>query len=521
MRAKITAYNYDKTTEGCSDFSLNCYWGNNYKNVFYLCGDFGRSTFDDIIETQTDVTGQTERTQNTSIERFNLAVLATTPLLQFLKTIDKHDVKTIELIDTGATYNIRNIDIDDQGEILTPNNLVYINFEDEPITKISSNVYTVDTQKLAFWDNNNDGTADINGDMEYFPAGPIFASFQLYFEADGITPATGGDVTMLAYAETSTGTENLIGIFRGNFGDNFDDSTKWQSTQNIWAYFDAASVVGHTNVVIFFKGYFAEANGYLSDETEERAVKIRFDLSIDSGTSQSTTQQFVYSVWGGFSSSGIQDQTTLAYGITTLGKVTPEEKNTLGTIQDIRINLSTTAATLITSPVLSGTTPWSNTYIIDTAPSGEQSYTGQNTTAGGYISSNFRGSDDINLVPFALNRLDFKFTLDETAPIDQQSNVLNFTSGASPFDITLDWKYLRNGQFTILGNITAAGDAEILLDGGLVTTVPAITPATKTVTGTQLITLIDTNVHTIRLTLPTTTANVIFTEFEVQLKPLF
>ena len=508
MRAKITAYNLDNTTEGCSDFSLNCYWGNNYKNVFYLCGDFGRSTFDDIIETQTDATGQTERTQNTSIERFNLAVLATTPLLQFLKTIDKHDVKTIELIDTGATYNIRNIDIDDQGETLTPNNLVYINFEDEPITKISSNVYTVDTQKLAFWDNNFSGAPDINGDMQYFSN--IFFSYQLYFEADGITPAVGGDVTMLAYAETQTGTENLIGIFRGVFGDSFDDSTKWQSTQNIWSYFDVAATVGHTNIVAFFKGLFAEANGYLSDETDNRAVKIRFDLSIDSGTSQSTTQQLVYTVRGGFHSAGIQDVGTGAYGVTTLGKPAAAEKNTLSTIQDIRsLGL---ADTLITTAVQSAVTPFSNIYVIDTASTAELSFGGGIVTAGGYTGSTFRASN---------TRLNFTFGPDDSAAIDQDLNVLAFTLGNSPFDITIDWKYDRQAAFPTYGDIIAAGDAEILLDGALVTTVPAIAPATLQVLGSQLITLPDAQKHTIKFTLPTTSLYEIFTEFEVQLKPLF
>ena len=128
MKAKITAYNYNSSNDGCGDFSLNCFWGESYKNVFYLEGDLGRSKFEDIIETETDATGQTERTQNTSIERFNLSVVVTTPLLQFLKTIDKHDVKTITFIDSAKTYTIQNIDIDDTGDILTPNNLVYINF---------------------------------------------------------------------------------------------------------------------------------------------------------------------------------------------------------------------------------------------------------------------------------------------------------------------------------------------------------------------------------------------------------
>ena len=177
MRAKITAYNNNATTgAGCSDFGLSCYWGNDYKNVFYVCGDLGRSTFEDIIETETDITGQTERVQNTSIERFNLSVLAISPLLQFLKTLDKHEVKQITFLDTGETYNIKNIDIEDQGQILTPTNLVYINFEDEPISQITPNFYELDAQKAAYWDNNGDGTPDINGDFQYFTTFDKFAS---------------------------------------------------------------------------------------------------------------------------------------------------------------------------------------------------------------------------------------------------------------------------------------------------------------------------------------------------------
>ena len=511
MRAKITAYNFDSQTEGCTDFSLNCYWGNYYKNVFYLCGDFGRSTFEDIIETETDVTGQSERTQNTSIERFNLSVLATTPLLQFLKAIDKHDVKTIELLDTGAVYNIRNIDIDDQGEILTPNNLVYINFEDEPITKISSNTYTVSDQKQAFWDNNNDGTADIDGDMLYDPVNTKFTSHQLYFEADGVTPATSGNVKMFVYAESIAGTENLVGIFQGGFADLFTDSTKWQSTQNIYNYFTGGSSVGHTNIVEFLKNEFASDNGYLSDETEDRAVKIHFDLSIDSGTIQRTTQQLVYTVRGAFHIGEIQNVSTGAYGYSILGKNTADEKNSLNTFQDIRTDGATT--TLISSAVQTGTTPYSNIYTIDTANNNELGFGGALVTAGGYTGENFRASN---------NRLNFIFGPDSVAAVTHQNNVLSFTAGTSPYQFTLLWKYQRQSAvFPIHGDITAAGAAEVLLNGVLVNTLPTVTPATLQVLGLQTITLTNTDVNTVKFTLPTTTGFDIFTEFQVQLKPLF
>jgi len=108
MNAKIIAYNYNKANpESCSDFSLNVYWGANYRNAFYVCGDFGRSTFSDIIETTVDSAGQTIRTKNTTIQRFILDVVAISPLMAFLKTIDKHDVKEIIFLETGESFSIK------------------------------------------------------------------------------------------------------------------------------------------------------------------------------------------------------------------------------------------------------------------------------------------------------------------------------------------------------------------------------------------------------------------------------
>ena len=108
------------------------------------------------------------------------------------------------------------------------------------------------------------------------------------------------------------------------------DSTKWQSTQSIWNYFDVgAATIGHGLTVGFFKKAFAAANGYLSEETENRAVKLRFDLSIDASAHQSSTQNLVYTIGGGFHRPDVRSTVTGIYGVTTLGKSTPEEKNTL------------------------------------------------------------------------------------------------------------------------------------------------------------------------------------------------
>ena len=517
MRAKITAYNNNAASvAGCSDFTLSSYWGNNYKNVFYLCGDLGRSEFEDIIETETDLTGQTERTQNTTIERFNVSTLSITPLLQFLKTIDKHDVKTITFLDTNDTFNIKNIDIDDTGDTLTPTNLVYIKFEDEAITNTTPAVFTLDTQKLGYWDNNDDGTADINGRAQYTAGSTyLFETWPLLFEADGTTPATTGDVNLYVYAITQSGVSNLIGFFSGTFGDNYNDSSKWQNNQNIWDYFNAADTVGHRNRCQFDKGAFAIANGYYSDELEDRAVKLRFDLTFNGSEPQSTTLELVYTVRGAFSSMGVQSATTSEYGLTTIGKNTINEKNTLSTIQDIRTPAAGGVSSLISSATLAASTTFTNRYVLGVAPAGEWFYEGTFTTAAGYLAENERG---------AYGADNFTLSLDDAAPITQNINILNYSLGPSPYLITFSWKYDRQtggGGFPQIGDIPLAGDAEVKLNGSLVNNLPTITPATAQVLGTQSVTLTNTETNTVLLTLPTSGGFTIKTSFELQLKALY
>jgi len=513
-KAKIVCYNYSAATSGCSDVSLCMYWGGSYKNVFYLDGDLGRPTFEDIIETVSNSTGQTTRTQNTSIERQCLSVLAISPLLQFLKTLDKHDVKQLIFTDTNKTFVIKNIDIDDEGDVLNPVQRVNIWFENEPISEISQSVVIKTTQKKAFFDNDDDGTQDIDGEAE-FTGGTtgVFNTWQLYFESNGVTPATSGRVILKAYAVTSTGVESLIGLFRGIFTDLFSDSTLWQSSQNIWDYFNVADSVGHTNRIQFDKKAFAEDNGYSSSEQLDRAVDIRFELSIDGSTPQPTTLSKVYTVWGAFHSAGIQSAITGEYGYTTIGKV--DGKNTLSTIADVRYPSAGGAATLITSAVLTTSTNYSSDYVLDVTDAGARSFEGSFTTKGGFVGSNFRG---------AYNNDNFTLSVDGASAVTQDLNILNFTLGTTPYDFTFDWKYDRqtgSGGFAILGDVVAAGDAKVLLDGVLVNTLPSIIPATLQVLGTQTVTLPDTAVHVVRLFVITSTSYTIFTEFEVQLKPLF
>jgi hypothetical protein len=525
--AKIKAWNRQSSdTDGCSDYKMNMYWGGEsstkYTNEFYICGDMGRPTFERIIETSTDLNGQSTRVQNTSIPRYIISAIVSSPLLAFLETIDKHDFKEIHFLDTGDVYQIRNIDIDDNGNPLDPVQQVFITFEDGAISKTSDVNYISDDAKLAFWDTTNDGAKNLDAEAEYDAPGDVFNAWQLYFESDGTTPATAGNVIMLVYAvdpnsSPSSTIESLIGIFRGEFGDLFSDSTKWQSTQQIWDYFNIADKVGHTFRTQFDKRAFASVNGYLSNETEERAVNIRFDLSIDNSGQQPTTLSRVYSLRGSFNAYQIQDPSIGTYGVTTLG--TANIKNTLNTIQDIKFPAGGGAASSpVTVATLTATTAFSNEYLLDSAPTSEYSYDGSFSTKGGYVGSTFRGANGV-ADNFVFNLLDV------AAPVENV-NILNFTTGLDPLLMSIWWNYERRvstGGFPAMGDITAAGAAQIFLNGVLVTAVAGIVPnpAGFAIFGSQAITLLNTGVNTILLTLPTTTGKEVFTDFEVQIKPLF
>ena len=130
----------------------------------------------------------------------------------------------------------------------------------------------------------------------------------------------------------------------------------------------------------FDKAAFSEDNGYLSSETEDRAVDLRWDLSIDGSNEEETTLSRVYVIRGGFNSFRVYDVATRSYGITTIGK--QNFKNTLNTLQTIGVGLTTTAN-------LVSTTSYNNHYLIGLAPATEQFFNSGFTTKGGYIGSTF------------------------------------------------------------------------------------------------------------------------------------
>ena len=506
MRAKITAYNEPTISQNCSDFGINTYWGDGYKNVYYLCGNLGRPTFNDTIETVVDRTGQETRIKNTSVERYTLSTIVGSPFLVVLKQLDKHDIKTLENIDNGDIWTIKNIDIEDDGTLLDVNQRVLISFEIDAITNNNNTDYTIQNEKRAYWDNTDNGIRDIDG-LAYYNANSYFSSWQLYYESDDTTPASSGDITMFVYAQKN-GVESLLGTFRGEFGDLFTDSTKWQSTQSIWDYFSFSDAVGHTNEIVFAKEEFANDNGYLSDELEDRSIQIRFDLTIDNSPLQATTLDFVYSIFGAFHSAGVQKPSG-EYGITTVSK--DFEKITISTQNDVRQSLPSGPPGLITAFTQVSSNDWTNKYQIDIAPAGEYGYQNTLVTNGGYLGASYRGANGSD---------NYTFSVDESFPIVQTSNILAFNTGNNPLQLQIFWKFDKIGTHSNIGDVID-GTAGVFVDGVLDTLFPSIISTSTNESDPVVLMLPDVGKHTIRLQVETTGLDLIFTEFEVQIKPKF
>lgn len=508
MRAKITAYNTTSNSPNCSNFSVNTYWGGEYKNVFYLCGDIGRSTFKDTIETVVDANGQETRTLNSSVERYTLTTVIGNPYLTQIKTLGKHDTITLEDLDTGRFWNITNIDIEDDGNTTDIVQKITLSYEIDIISSSKDTDYQITGGFLGFWDNNDDATIDQNGSAKYTGSG-VFDTWQLYYQT--IPPfgsPVDGTVSILVYAEKD-GASSLLGEFEGVFGDKFSDSTKWRTTQNLYNYFNLADEVGHRKRVQFAKQAFAEDYGYVSDELEDKAVDIVFKIAFDNSTYEQTTLEKIHSIWGSFNATGRQ-QPTGEYGITTISKF-GQAKSTIQSQNDVSRPLSPSGAAVATSNIsLYNTGTYTNEYQIGVLPSGETEFTNTFITNGGYIGGGYRGSYNLEVFEFRMNPL---------APIIQYENTIPALTGTSPFDFQFNWWFERKGVYAEIGTVVN-GTAGIYLNNSLYSSIAFINDTSNIEFGFNTVTLPSIGVHKIELRVDTTD-RVIRSYFHVELKPLY
>ncbi|NQX77515.1 hypothetical protein [Gilvibacter sp.] len=485
---------------------------------YFNSGEF-RSEIVSETEESTNSDGSATRYKNVYKQRYKLTCVVPIGQVAALSSLDRFDTKSIEIInargDVIGTHEVLSLDIEDTGGQGDGNAQVFITWEDGP----RSSAHVSDTRLPEIYTVGWDVTGDLVSDST--PSQPAQAPHQAFGNPFGTftftqiyqTLASTQSVFIRAWVVRPSGQELDFGRFTGNLGDQLTDASKWIGGTTIHQFFDPSDSIGNGNTLTFNKYQFAIANGFLSNETDERSITLRFDLSLVQSNTASVELGITHTVWGGFSSVRVSNPTTGASDIWLISN-----ENTSNTLREVSSFRRPTSPS--NSPVdatyrqfinVENTQDFSR-YNIGVSTNGERFYFGALRTNGGYLSEWQRATFDND---------NFCFTVRETTGIQHAPDVL---SNPATYTFQFTWLFLKEttaGGFPDVGTTQAANPPKAFLDGTQIASYPSITPTTTFLSGVQQITLPDTEVHTITLVADTTGQYQIGTEFEVQLKPYF
>ena len=510
---KIVAYNKAEET---GDFSNNIYWGSNYRTEFFLDGRQSRSGFNADIEEFTDSYDRPSRYKNVQTERFIITTLCSQSILNALRTIDQYDIKELHKLDSsGASvevYDIRNIDIEDEGGSLDLNSKLEISFQMFPTRRPTGDNITFAVSETVGWDITGDGQIDVgpNGLDAPFTGGynGTFSATQVY---QNLRPNS--LITLRAITTNPNGTRRNIATFVGKTGDLLSNADLWRSGINMWDYFGALDEIGTGKTITFDKKSFAEDNGYRSTEGLDRSVFLELELSSTRGNSAILNINKVYSIWGSFSSTGVYSDLTGESSIVTVGN--DISSNTLLQMQSYRVPLvpaGSPSDALYESFIRVESNNVFSRYSFGTSGNNENYYEGSAITNGNYLTQWRRGTYDTD---------NFTLSINEGFPIVHTPDVI---TSPSLFDFEFVWKFDRQtglGGFPVLGGIDDNNKPKIFLDGQQIAQLAIISSIIISASGIQSVTLSDTDVHEIDIAADTTNGYVIGTRIQVQLKPVY
>ncbi|MGH1338307.1 MAG: hypothetical protein ACRBFS_19440 [Aureispira sp.] len=510
---RIIAYNdYDTT----GNFSCNAYWGGGHKVELYLDGREYRSTPEIEVEEYLDSYDRPNRYNTVQTERFVISVVCAQSIVASLQSIDMYDNIELQKLDENGLvldeYIIRNVDFDDQGDALQLNSKIEISFQRYPVRRPTGGDIRFVTTETIGWDTTGDGLINTgpNGATAPFTggyAGHFFAT-QIYQNLHG-----NSKIRIEVIATRQNGTSRTIGLFQGKIGSLLSDGTNWQGGVSMWRYFRPTDEIGNNQTFNFDKRRFAEDNDFLSDEANAKSVELTFNLRTTRGDVAPLHLPFVYSVWGGFSSAGVYSATTGESSVVTIGN--PVSANTLMEMQSYRVPyqpVGSAADKIYSSFIRVETNPTFSRYSIGTAGVDEYFYDGRALTTGEYFFTWKRATYDND---------NFTFSVNESNPITHTPQVIA-SSTARVF--TFFWKYDRqtgSGGYPLAGGVVIGNPPKIYLDGNVIATLSGITPTTSFLSGSISITLPDTEIHEVTLAMDTTTGQLIGTEFECQIKPIY
>ena len=278
-----------------------------YKNVIYLRDfEFQRASFERTEVEEIDNKGISRKISSTTVERTSISIVSNSALLSYYDSIGQHSQIYLEVFNdpldnTDTTlYSLDRVEMADNTANKRMTGEITLTFDLKPMieTACCDQDLIILSNYLAYWDIDDDGTADINANAP-FVNGSLngeFEAWQLYFESDGITPLVSGNVELVARGLDKNGATTVFGTFSGIFGDSLSDASKWTSIYSIWNYFNLTNTIGHTNKVQFAKKDFAFDNGLVGGEDKDNAVKIELFLSVNNSPSEKVTLEEIYTI---------------------------------------------------------------------------------------------------------------------------------------------------------------------------------------------------------------------------------
>ena len=282
-----------------------------YKNVIYLREfEFQRASFERTEVEEVDNKGISRKVSSTTIERTSINLIANSVLLSYFDSIGQHSQIFLEVFNdpldnTDTTlYRLDRVEMTDNTANKRMTGEITLTFDLKPMieTACCDQDLVILSNYLAYWDIDDDGTADIDANAPFI-IGSLngeFEAWQLYFESDGTTPLVSGDVELVVRGLDKNGATTVFGTFNGIFGDSLSDAAKWSSPYSVWNYFNLTNTIGHTNKVQFAKKDFAFDNGFVGGEDKDNAVKIELFLSVNNSPSEKVTLEEIYTILSSF-----------------------------------------------------------------------------------------------------------------------------------------------------------------------------------------------------------------------------
>lgn len=358
-----------------------------YKNVIYLTDiGFQRASFEINEFEEVDSLGISRQVGRTSIERVNIDLIINSNLLSYFNSIGAHSEIFLEIFEdvfnnTDTTlYRVDKIELSDRtgSKQVTGQVTLTLDIRPEIQTACCTETLTVLSDYLAYWDTDDDGTADIDADASHVVGslGGEFQAWQLYFESDGITPLASGNVQIVVNGIRDNGDRFLIGTFNGVFGDSLSDSSKWSSLYNVWDYFNLLDTIDHRNIVRFSKETFGFDKGFFGDESNDSAVDIELSIAVNDSPSEPVTLPRVYTILSAYGTnvgnvfSGRTDQFTVSV---------PNQPSTLTSYAETRTRLIDSVPTTYNAFALASIGSFTKQYDISVNTNWE-SYSLINTT---------------------------------------------------------------------------------------------------------------------------------------------